>query len=110
MKDIMINTHSVLVNNLFDCECDEDYIQFYEPTGDEVGDEVICHTCGAEFDDCSNSRLGEVVPFLKEELTKATAIHEKYDGWGMKGKYVTKKEYEEWLRRQIHYLEPFLIQ
>lgn len=45
-----------------DCACDENYIKPAPPPESIVtGQEVMCGVCRASFDDCPNSRVGEVL-------------------------------------------------
>lgn len=59
-----------LVLDMFDCECEDNYVHYFDANNAKTGNEIICKKCGATFDDCPNSRVSEVITFLEREYHK----------------------------------------
>ena len=51
----------ILVDNFFDCECEENFIKYFSSENYKTGKEILCPICKITLDDAPNSRLNEMI-------------------------------------------------
>jgi hypothetical protein len=107
LKDLSICAETLgsdveLVDYLYDCECEDDYIRYFEPPeiNSCTGYEKVCARCGAIFDDVPNSRRNEVIDYLEKLVENYSVLIDEVGCFS-----ISDLKHEQWCIRQINRLK-----